>query len=148
MRGSAHENVVCKPNNDPKGRQDKVSLKGQTNLKRKWVDNISESKNDAPHRTRGKWVDYCHLNDPFSDNEDENINIVTDISNETFSVAVNDGAASLKDVRWSEEWPEWEEVIKAELAQLHQMETWRLVDKPPNAIPTVNKWVFAKKRNK
>jgi len=39
-------------------------------------------------------------------------------------------------------------VIKAELAQLHQMETWRLVDKPPNTIPIVNKWVFAKKRNK
>jgi hypothetical protein len=28
------------------------------------------------------------------------------------------------------------------------MGTWRLVDKPPNAIPIANKWVFAKKRNK
>ncbi len=99
MRGSTHENVVCKPNNDPEGRQDKVSLKGQTNLKRKQVDNISESKNNAPCRTRGKRVDYHHLNDPFSDDEDENINIVTDISDETFSVAANNGAVSLKDVR-------------------------------------------------
>jgi len=99
MRGSAHENAAREPNNEPEGGQGKVPSKGQTNLKRKQVDNISESKNNAPCRTRGKRVDYHHLNDPFSDDEDENINIVTDISNETFSVAVNDGAASLKDVR-------------------------------------------------
>jgi hypothetical protein len=28
------------------------------------------------------------------------------------------------------------------------MGTWRLVKKPPYAIPITNKWVFAKKRNK
>src|SRR5713101_6720166 len=28
------------------------------------------------------------------------------------------------------------------------MGTWKLVKKPPNAIPIANKWVFAKKRNK
>jgi Reverse transcriptase (RNA-dependent DNA polymerase) len=28
------------------------------------------------------------------------------------------------------------------------METWRLVDKPPKAIPIANKWVFLKERNK
>ena len=28
------------------------------------------------------------------------------------------------------------------------MGTWRLVEKPPNAIPIANKWTFLKKRNK
>jgi Reverse transcriptase (RNA-dependent DNA polymerase) len=46
------------------------------------------------------------------------------------------------------DWPEWEKAIKAELTQLQQMETWRLVDKPPKTIPIANKWVFLKKRNR
>ena len=28
------------------------------------------------------------------------------------------------------------------------MGTWKLVEKPPDAVPITNKWVFAKKRNK
>jgi len=69
-------------------------------------------------------VDYHHLNDPFSDDEDEDINVIADISDEAFSVAVNDGAASLKEARKSDEWPEWEKAIKAELTQLQKMGTW------------------------
>ena len=63
-------------------------------------------------------MDYRHLNDPFLDDEDEDINVVTDISNEAFSIAANDGVASLKEARKSDEWPEWEKAIKAELTQL------------------------------
>jgi len=148
MKGSVHENAAHRPNDMPKGGQDEVPSNGQSNLKRKQVDNSSESKNDILYRTRGKRVDYCHLQDPFSNDKDETINAVADISDKSFSITANDGVASLKDARQSDEWPEWEEAIKAELAQLHQMGTWRLVDKPPNAIPIANKWVFAKKRNK
>jgi hypothetical protein len=93
-------------------------------------------------------VDYCHLNDPFSDDEDEAINIAAIISNESFSVAANNGVAMLKEARKSAKWPEWEKAIKAELTQLQKMGTWRLVKKLANAIPIANKWVFAKKRNK
>ena len=42
-------------------------------------------------------MDYCHLNDPFSDDEDEAINIAAIISNESFSVAANNGVAMLKE---------------------------------------------------
>jgi hypothetical protein len=125
MKGSAHKNAAHRPNDMPEGGQDEVPSNGQSNLKRKQVDNSSESENDIPCRTRGKWVDYCHLQDPFSDDEDETINVVADISDESFSVAANNGVASF-----------------------YQMGTWRLIDKPPNAIPIANKWVFAKKRNK
>ena len=93
-------------------------------------------------------MDYRHLHDPFSNDEDKTINVAAIISNKSFSVAVNDGTASLKDARQSEEWPEWEEAIKAKLTQLQKMGNWRLVKKPPYAIPITNKWVFAKKRNK
>ena len=54
---------------------------------------------------------------------------------------------SLKDSWKSLDWPEWEKVIQNELIQLQQM-TWRLVNKPANAIPIANKWTFIKKRNK
>ncbi len=143
-----HESDVREPNAESEGGQDKGTLKKKPNLKRKRVNEESENESDAPQRTRGKRVDYRHLNDPFSEDEDEDINVVADISNETFSVAANDGVASLKEARKSDEWPEWEKAIKAELTQLQKMGTWRLVKKPQNAIPIANKWVFAKKRNK
>ena len=148
MKGSAHKSVVCEPNNEPKGRQDEGSSNRQTNLKRKRVNETPESESDTLQRTRGKWVDYHHLNNPFTNDEDEDTNVVADISDKTFSVSANDSAASLKEVRKSDEWPEWEKVIKAELAQLQKMGTWKLVRKPVTTIPITNKWVFAKKRNK
>jgi len=93
-------------------------------------------------------VDYYHLNNPFFNNKDETTNIATIISDESFSIAANDSVVSLKEARKSDEWPEWEKAIKAELAQLQKMGTWRLVKKLANAIPIANKWVFTKKRNK
>ncbi len=135
LKGSVHESDVREPNAESEGGQDKGTLKKKPNLKRKRVNEESENESDAPQRTRGKRVDYRHLNDPFSEDEDEDINVVADISNETFSVAANDGAASLKEARKSDEWPEWEKAIKAELTQLQKMGTWQLVKKPQNAIP-------------
>jgi hypothetical protein len=38
--------------------------------------------------------------------------------------------------------------VQIELAQLQEMGTWRLVDKPADAVPISNKWVFTKKYNK
>lgn len=78
---------------------------------------------------RAKRVDYRYLNDPFPDEDDEEV-------------------ASLKEAKNSPDWPEWEKAIHKELAQLHQMGTWRLVKKPDDAIPIANKWTFVKKRNK
>ena len=37
---------------------------------------------------------------------------------------------------------------ESELDQLTQMGTWRLVEKPPDAIPITNKWTFIRKMNK
>jgi hypothetical protein len=59
-----------------------------------------------------------------------------------------DDCHSLKEAKASLEWPDWEHAIQAELDQLQEMGTWQLVDKPPDAKPIANKWVFAKKRDK
>ena len=55
---------------------------------------------------------------------------------------------SLEEAKRSPEWPEWEKVIKIKLDQLTEMGTWNLVDKPTEAVPISNKWVFLKKFNK
>jgi uncharacterized protein (DUF1919 family) len=54
---------------------------------------------------------------------------------------------SLKEAKKSPDWPEWEKAIKAELEQLRDMGTWKLVNKPFDAIPIANKWLFIKKTN-
>ena len=43
---------------------------------------------------------------------------------------------------------EWKKAIKIELDQLVETGTWKLVDKPKDAISIANKFVFDKKRNK
>jgi hypothetical protein len=48
----------------------------------------------------------------------------------------------------SAEWPEWEKAIQSELAQLCEKGTWKLVEKPKDAIPISNKWVLTKKCDK
>ena len=67
---------------------------------------------------------------------------------EAFAVIPGDDCHSLKEVQDSPKWPEWEHTIHTELEQLWHMGTWKLVDKPPGAVPINNKWVFTKKRNK
>jgi len=97
LRGSVRESDAHDPNAKPEGGQDEGTPHWQPNLKRKRVNEAPESESDSPRRTRGRRVDYHHLNNPFSDDEDEDINVVADISDEAFSVAANDGAASLKE---------------------------------------------------
>jgi len=121
----------------------------RANLRRK-RSSVEEENEHSPHRTRGKCIDYCHLHDPFSNNEDDEeiVNAAAVVCDETFSVAANDGEPTLKEAKRLNKWPEWEKAIKAKLAQLKKMGTWRLIKKPKHAIPIANKWVFAKKRNK
>ena len=38
--------------------------------------------------------------------------------------------------------------MQEQLDLLKEMGTWETVQKPPDAVPIANKWVFVKKRNK
>ncbi len=60
----------------------------------------------------------------------------------------DDDQLTLEQAKWSLEWPEWEHAIQAELAQLWQKGTWKLIEKPAGAIPISNKWVLIKKCDK
>jgi hypothetical protein len=112
-------------------------------LKRKRDEEDNEPNQ---RRTRGKIVDYRYLNNPFPDEEEQEITFTSD--EQAFAIIAGDEYNSLKDARNAPDWPEWEKAIQHELTQLHQMGTWRLVNKPPHAIPIANKWTFIRKRNK
>ena len=111
-------------------------------LKRKW--DKEEELNQR--QTQGKHMDYQYLDNPFSDEDDDETTYTLD--EQLFAIVAGDEHTSLKDAQNSPDWPEWEKVIQSKLAQLNQMGTWRLVKKPPNAILIANKWTFVKKRNK
>ena len=67
---------------------------------------------------------------------------------EVYAIIAGDELMSLKEAKISPDWPEWEKAMKIELDLLSEKKTWELVQKPPNAVPIINKWVFIKKRNK
>ena len=89
-------------------------------------------------KTRGKRVDYRQLND-LVPKIDDDIKILSDI---IYAIITGDELTSLKDAQWSPEWPQWQKAMETKLHQLHVMNTWRLVDRPADAIPIANKWVF------
>ena len=69
------------------------------------------------------------------------------VKHETTAIPPNNDCRDLRQARKSPEWPEWEQAIQLELEQLERMGTWRLIDKPPDAIPIANKFIFTKKRD-
>jgi len=130
---------------ESEGSMQPISGNKGDSLKRKRDE---EEEPQEKQRTRGIRIDYQYLHNPFPDEEDE-INEITYSSNEElYAIIASDEITSLMDAKKSPDWPEWEKVIQNELTQLQQMGTWRLVEKPPDAIPIANKWTFIKKRNK
>ena len=65
-----------------------------------------------------------------------------------YKSALPDNPKTLKEVCDSPKWSEWEKTVKAEMDQLHQMGTWKLVDLPKGRVQVSNKWVMVQKYNK
>jgi hypothetical protein len=117
------------------------------NRNKRKADKLEESIHKyEPRKTRGICTNYRYLNDPFPDEEEEGA--FPNIEDNANAMMAGDDYQSLKEAKESPEWPEWESAIRAELKQLEQMGTWMLVEKPSDAKPIANKWVFTKKRNK
>ena len=118
---------------------------GSNSQKRKRVD--EEDNSPRSSKRAKKHINYHYLVDPYWDSEDLFIDDDHEI-NQTFAGDPMDLPDSLKEAKRSSEWDEWEKAIAKELDQHVQTSTWELVDKPDDAIPISNKWVFEKKRNK
>ena len=130
---------------EPKGSTQPQSGNNSDSLKQKCT---KEEEPQNQRRTRGIQIDYHYLQNPFPDEEDKANATASSPDEETFAIIARDEHTSLKDAKQSEDWPEWEKAVQVELTQLQHMGTWRLVEKPPNAIPLANKWTFVRKRNK
>ena len=94
------------------------------------------------------YIDYKQLKDQFlntDEDEDSMISIQFIIYNEAYNASTNDAPVNLKLAKNSADWAEWKHTICGELEQLQDMGTWEIVDKPPDAVPIANKWVFMKK---
>ena len=61
---------------------------------------------DEPQRTHGIHTNYHHLNDPFSDEKDEENSLLS--IEEVYAIIAGDEPTSLKEARNSPEWLEWE----------------------------------------
>ena len=120
----------------------KQSIEVEDSRKRKANTNIDPRE---PRKTRGVQIDYKYLDNPFRNEKKAGIAVARE---EAFVVVPEDDCRSLREAKESPEWPKWEQVIKAELDQLHHMGTWVLIDKPEGTIPIKNKFVFAKKHDK
>jgi hypothetical protein len=112
-----------------------------TNLKRKELD--------EPRKTRGVRQDYRHLNDPYSEDEDDN----EEIHEESFLLElllaeIGNEFHSLKEAKELTDWPQWDMAIQSELDQHQEKGTWELVEKPADIKLLSNKWVFVRKRDK
>jgi hypothetical protein len=70
------------------------------------------------------------------------------MSQYTNATEIKEDIHTLANAKASPEWPEWEKAIKAKLDQLKCTGTWQMVKKLPGAVMIVNRWVFAKKRDR
>ena len=117
---------------------------GSDSQKRKRQDEEDEIESEGISKRARRHVDYRYLDDPYWDKDD----LFMENNQATFAGDPNDIPESLEEAKKSSEWAEWENAIKIELDQLAKTGTWELVDKPKDAIPIANKFVFDKKRNK
>lgn len=79
---------------------------GPEKQKQKHVDIEDDVDVDELWRTHGICIDYHHLNDFFSDKEDEDDTLLS--IEEVYAITARDELTSLKDAKNSPKWPEWE----------------------------------------
>jgi Reverse transcriptase (RNA-dependent DNA polymerase) len=65
-----------------------------------------------------------------------------------FAIIAGDELTSLKEAKNSLECLKWEKTMQEQLNLLKEIGTWEMVQKPSEAVPIANKWVFIKKWNK
>jgi hypothetical protein len=114
--------------------------------KRKQNSNVGDVDINEPRKTRGKRTNYRFLQDPFPDEEEDNETFL--MIEEVYAIIAGDELTSLEEVRNSPEWPQWKNAMQEEMDLLKEKGTYIKVQKPPDAVPLANKWVFIQKISK
>jgi hypothetical protein len=158
QQSSPPEEIEVAPDSPCEGERfkDNTRLSGQPSTPGTGDKRKQDNEEFEPRKTRGIRPDYHylqnpfprHLHIPFPDEEETHESILTESDDQQYAIIAGDRLTNLKDAKQSPDWPDWECAIQAELDQLQQMGTWKLVDKPKGAVPISNKWVFIKKRNR
>jgi len=145
------EPIAISPNTQLEGEsegntQPKLGDKS-VNLKRKQSEEELLGQPEQKRCTQGIHIDYRYLHNPLPDEEDEANKAELPSDEELFAIIASDQITNLNKAKLSIDWLQWEQAIQAELTQLQQTGTWRLVTKLPDAVPIAKKWVFNKKRD-
>ena len=122
--------AMTKMQDDATGKQEPSSTVNGKEWKKETLPNLKRKQWDGetsdlwePRKTCGKHIDYCHLNNPFSeDEEDDEANYINNTAIE--NILEHDERKMLQEAKDSPEWEHWENEIKAELNQLAQKGTW------------------------
>lgn len=109
-----------------------IGSKDSDSQKRK---RVTEEGENSLQKMHGIKKDYCHMNNLFSEDENEEQFFTTQAE----ALIGGSNPKSLREVKESPQWPEWESVIQRELDQLYKRGTWQLVEPPKDAIPLWNK---------
>jgi len=115
-----------------------IYLELRKQCKCKQIEIQDEVDIDELWKTHGICTNYCYLQNPFSEEEDDEETFLS--IEEIYIIIARDELTSLKDAKNSPEWPEWQKAMQEELDLLKEMGTWAQVQKPPNAVPISNKW--------
>jgi Reverse transcriptase (RNA-dependent DNA polymerase) len=115
------------------------------NPKHKWNEVEGDIDINELQKTCEIHTDYQHLHNHFPEEDEEETFLTFE---EVYAIIAGDKLTSLKEAKDSLDWPEWEWAMHEKLNLLKEMGTWETVQKPPDAVQIVKKWVFIKKQNK
>ena len=118
----SQELIIIQPDTPCEGESEDntLPLSGNDNNKGRILKRKRDQLNDEVYQDRRstwvkKAVDYRYLNNPFLDEDEQDINLSDE---QTFAIIPGDEITSLKEAKNSPDWPEWEKATKSELAQL------------------------------
>jgi hypothetical protein len=101
------------------------------------VENPEDVDVDQPRKTRGVRPDHRYLDNPFRGEGEEKESYLG--LEEIYTIIAGDKLNSLVEAKSSPDWSEWRIAINEELKLLNEMGTWKLVEKPLDAITIPNK---------
>lgn len=92
-------------------------------------------------------LDYRKLNDPSSHSSIKGTPKDTASHAVDYAYVQSDDPQTVKEAKDRSDWPKWKEAMDSEMEQLARLETYTLIQCPPERRPVGCKWVFHLKRD-